>query len=167
MHQSQIAFRICTRIATTQTLQTVKNPFNCLTDSNRRSTSTLISLRSHNLVIIRPHAHTQRLPSSKMVGSRHRTRSPLRASYTPILLECSSALDRRLVGPCCLEDIVDGAIAGDCAFECSSARGVVGAVGLDDVVFDEWRGGPAVDGEVAVADGAEGAGVCDCSSMCQ
>lgn len=37
------------------------------------------------------------------------------------------------------------------------------AVRLDDVVLDEGAGGPAVDGEVAVSFGEEGAGVDDLS----
>lgn len=43
----------------------------------------------------------------------------------------------------------------------SAGAGVVGAVVLDHVVFDERVAGPAVDGEVAVALGGEGAAVVD------
>lgn len=42
---------------------------------------------------------------------------------------------------------------------------VVGAEVLDDVVLDEGAGGPAVDGEIAVAVGIVGAGVVDDPGM--
>lgn len=87
-----------------------------------------------------------------MVGSGDRSTNTVRSANRPVLLKGRSALDGRLIGASCLVDVVGSAVARDAAFLCRTraGSGVVVAVGVDDVVFDEGAGGPAVDGEVGV-----------------
>lgn len=79
----------------------------------------------------------------------------------PVLLEGAGALDGGGVGAGGDVDVVGAPVGGDGAHAGGARGGVVGAVGLDDVVLYEGVGGPAVDGEVAVAVGAVSAGVGD------
>ena len=98
-----------------------------------------------------------------MIRSRDRAADPLRGADRPVLLKGRCTQDRRLVGPGALVDVVGPSVAGDGTLVGQPAGWVVGPVALDDVVFDEWGGGPAVDGEVGVSAWGEGAGVGDCS----
>src|SRR6185312_11359844 len=75
----------------------------------------------------------------------------------PVLVERGGALDRRGVVPGRLVDVVGAAVAGDGALV--GAGGPVAAPVVGDVVLDQRIGGPAVQGQVAVAGGVEAAGV--------
>jgi hypothetical protein len=79
------------------------------------------------------------------------------------LRECRGALDRGRIDALRGVNVVGAVVRCDLAFVGGAAGGVVGDVGLDNVVFDEGVGGPAVDGEVGVAVGGEGTGVVYCS----
>lgn len=68
----------------------------------------------------------------------------------PELLEGRCSVNTGLVGAGGLEDIVGAAVDGDGTLLLSSRGGVVGAVGLDDVVLDQGVAGPAVQGDVRV-----------------
>jgi hypothetical protein len=95
-----------------------------------------------------------------VVLNRNRAANALASSHRPELLEGGSAIDGRLVCAGSLEDVVGTTVAGDGALLLSSRRGVVRAVRLDDVVFDEGVAGPAVEGDVGVyVCGVPGAGV--------
>ena len=83
----------------------------------------------------------------------------------PELLEGLSTVDRGLVVASGLEDIVVGSIAVDGTLPLGSGRGVVGAVGLDDVVLDQGVASPAVHSEVAVSVGVVVALVVDVTSQ--
>jgi len=78
----------------------------------------------------------------------------------PELLEGRRAVDTGLVSAGGLQDVVCTAVGGDGALFLSSRARVVGAVGLDNVVFNERVAGPAVERDVAVdVGGVPGAGV--------
>jgi hypothetical protein len=87
-------------------------------------------------------------PSVKMVLDRNRASDALASPHTPELLERRRPINRRLVGAGRLEDVVSAAVGLDGALLLSSRGGVVGTVGLDDVVFDERVACPAVEGDV-------------------
>lgn len=72
---------------------------------------------------------------------------------------------RELVDADDLEDVVYASINGDLALEDRRGRGVVRTEALHDVVLGRGVSGPAVDGEVAVAVGAKGSRVGDCSGL--
>jgi hypothetical protein len=84
----------------------------------------------------------------------------LRAN-APVLGESLCAVDRRRIYTRAGVDLVLAAVGLHGALVGQLAGGVVGAVGVEDVVFDERRAGPAVDAEVGVAVGLEGAAVLD------
>ena len=105
--------------------------------------------------------HAERGPRIEMSLNIDGTAATLGRTNGPVLLECAGSLNRWLVGTCGLEDTIAGAIAGDCALLRCSARGVICAEVLDDVVLDEWALGPSVDGEVGVAVRAVGSAVAD------
>jgi hypothetical protein len=86
-----------------------------------------------------------------MVAGGHSTADPLLRANAPVLGESLRAVD----GRCVDASTGVGQLAG----------GVVGAVRVEDVVFDERVAGPTVDAEVGVAVGLEGAGVFD-GSVC-
>jgi hypothetical protein len=79
----------------------------------------------------------------------------------PVLLEGRRTQDRRLVGAGRLQDVVGGAINGDRALGGRGRRGIVITEALNNVVLDQRVGGPAIDGKVAVAVGAEASRVGD------
>ena len=78
------------------------------------------------------------------------TTNALIPPHTPKLLESSRAIDGRLVGTRSLQDVVCAAVRLDGTLLLSSRRGVVGAIGLNDVVLDERVAGPAVERNVRV-----------------
>lgn len=89
----------------------------------------------------------------------------LRSANRPILLKGRGTNDRWLVGTSGLQNIVGSTVGSDGTLLCSSAGWVIAAVGLDDVVFDEGRFGPSVDGKVSISVGSEGSGVLDHSGI--
>jgi hypothetical protein len=82
----------------------------------------------------------------------------------PVLLESVSAQNRRSIRPRLRQNLVRGAIDVDGSLLRGSGRRVVRPVVLDNVVFDQRAGRPAVDGKVRVAVGREGARVLDRST---
>ena len=88
-----------------------------------------------------------------MVLSDNSSTDTALSAHRPVLLEGSSALDRVGVLTGGLVDLVGSVVAVNGA-ELSQARGgVVVTVLVDDVEFDQGRGGPAVDGQVGVGVG--------------
>jgi hypothetical protein len=79
----------------------------------------------------------------------------------PVLLESPGTIDGGLIGAGRDVDVVVATVGSDAALVRGARAGVVGPVAFDHVVFDERVAGPAVDGEVAVAGGREGAAVVD------
>lgn len=113
----------------------------------------------------RSKVHTQLGPRIKVIlGSDSATNTAI-PTNRPVLLESRSALDRRLVGTGGLEDVVGTAVGLDGAFLGRCGAGIVRAVGLDDVVFDQRVLGPAVDAEIAVSIDVVAAGVLDGSIL--
>ena len=120
-------------------------------NSHRRRPTTLIPLRRHNLVVERAQLHSETGPHVEMVCGGDSPTRALGLAHGPVLIEGRGSLDGGLIGAGVGVYVVGGAVGGDAAFVCGARRGVVGPEGLDDVVLDEGRGRPAVDGEVAVA----------------
>jgi hypothetical protein len=118
-------------------------------DSGRAAAK--VPLRSHDLVVVLPQLQTRLLPRCKVVASRHSPARPVLTTNCPELLERPRALDRRLVRPSRLQDVVHPAVRVHCADLLRTRRRVVGPERLDDVVLDQRVLRPAVDGEVAVA----------------
>lgn len=96
-----------------------------------------------------------------MVSSVNGTANALLRANAPVLGESLGAVDRRRIDAGARVDLVLAAVGLHGALVGQLAGGVVGAVGVEDVVFDERRTGPAVDAEVGVAVGLEGAAVLD------
>ena len=103
-------------------------------------------------------------PGVEVVAHGDGTTGALLLADRPVLVEGGGAIDGRLVVAGGLVDVVGGAVGGDGSETLGTGRRVVGAKVLDDVVLDERVAGPAVDGEVAVARGVEGARVGDGAS---
>lgn len=79
----------------------------------------------------------------------------------PVLLKGPLAIDGRLVVAGGDKDIICAAVGLERALALGAAAGVVGAVRFNDVVFNKRVASPAVDSEVAVTLGVEGATVVD------
>jgi hypothetical protein len=92
-----------------------------------------------------------------VVGSSNGSAGALVATDRPVLVESSSAGDGRLVDLGVGVDIVDGSITGNSSLVGHAVSGVVVAVVFQDIVLDEGAGGPAVNSEVSITGGAEGA----------
>lgn len=99
------------------------------------------------------------LPSSNVVLEGNGTAGALALTNRQVLIESGGALDRRGVGANDLINVIGRAVRHDGALVGACRPGVVGAVRINDIVFDQGGSGPAVEGEKAVATGAEGARV--------
>lgn len=97
------------------------------------------------------------LPRSNVVGEGDSSAGTLALAHREILVEGRRALDAGRVGAHDLVDVVGSAVAGHAAQLGARGAGVVRAVGLDHVVLDERRRGPAVECEQRVAAGVEAA----------
>jgi hypothetical protein len=129
-----------------------------------RRTRALVSLGRNNLVVMVAHRHTMLSPSIEVVRSVDRAADTLLRADAPVLRESLGAVDRRRVYTRAGVDLVLAAVGGHGALVGQLAGRVVGAVGVEDVVFDERRARPAVDAQVGVAVGLEGAAVFDGSA---
>jgi hypothetical protein len=105
-------------------------------------------------------------PSIEVVRSVDRTADALLRADAPVLRESLGAVDRGRVDAGARVDLVLAAVGLHGALVGQLAGGVVGAVRVEDVVFDERRARPAVDAEVGVAVWLESAAVFDGSSRC-
>lgn len=85
-----------------------------------------------------------------MVLHRDGAADALDLADRPVLVKGSSTLDGRLVHTAGAIDVVGAAIGLESAELGRAGRGVVGAVGLHNVVLDEGVDSPAVEGEVYV-----------------
>ena len=121
-----------------------------LGNSDISRTRGLVTLSGDNLVVVSTELHAKLGPSVEVVGSGDGTRRTLVLADAPVLVEGSGTRNGGLVGANTLVDIVRGTVGGDGAHVLETAAGVVGAVGLEDVVLDEGVLAPAVDGEVRV-----------------
>lgn len=88
-----------------------------------------------------------------MVTGGDSSPNSLRSSHTPELGKGLCTLNGRGIRAYSGVDIVHRSVGGDLALVGGARAGVVGSVGLDDVVFVKWACGPAVDGEIGVAIG--------------
>jgi hypothetical protein len=128
-----------------------------LGDSDVSGTGGLVTLSGDDLVVVGTELQAKLGPGVEVVGSSNGTRRTLVLTDAPVLVEGSGTRDRGLVSANTLVDIVDRTISGNGAHVLKTAAGVVGAVGLEDVVLDEGVLAPAVDGEIRVALGRVGA----------
>lgn len=121
-----------------------------LGDSDVSGTRGLVTLSGDDLVVVGSELQAKLGPGVEVVGSGDGTGRALVLADAPVLVEGSGTRDGGLVGADTLVDIVDRAVGGDGTHVLETAAGVVGAVGLEDVVLDEGVLAPAVDGEVRV-----------------
>lgn len=128
-----------------------------LRNSDGRRTTALVTLSGDNLVVEIAQVHSQLGPSIEVVGSGHSTAGALALADGPVLVEGRSALDGGLIDLLVLVDVVGSTIAIDGTLVGHAGARVVGAVVLEDVVFDERASSPAVNGKVGVTRGVEGA----------
>jgi hypothetical protein len=137
-------------------IQSNRNPYPSHTphlrtlNSDTSTPTASVPLGSQNLVVVRTKLLSILGPSIKVVLNGNGTPNTLASPHTPELLERRRSVDGRLVGAGGLEDVVGAAVRGDRALLLSSRGGVVGAVGLDDVVFDERVACPAVERDIGV-----------------
>lgn len=110
--------------------------------------------------------HALGSPSIKVSLHVDGAAAALVGAHRPVLVEGLGAVDGGLVDALGLGDLVRRAVGGDGALDGGLRGGVVGAEVLDDVVFDQWVAGPAVNGKVGVAVGVVRAGVGDGASRC-
>ena len=134
-----------------------------LRHSDGRRSATLISFSRHNLVVVGSKTHSERSPGLEVVGSSDSSAGALGTTDGPVLIECSSARDGRLVNLLVGVDVVDGSIAGNSSLQGHAASGVVGAIAFQNVVLDEGAGGPAIDSEVRITRWIEGSREVDVS----
>ena len=90
-----------------------------------------------------------------MILHINRASNTLGGADGPVLLKGFSAVNRGLIGASRDVDVVGTAIGLDGPLVLASAAGIVGPVGLNDVVLDEGIPCPAIDGQVPVAARAE------------
>lgn len=100
-------------------------------------------------------------PGVEVIGGVHGAADPLLRADAPVLGESLGAVDRRRVDTGARVDLVLATVRLHGALVLKLASGVVGAVRVKNVVFDKRAAGPAVDAEVGVAVGLEGAAVLD------
>lgn len=127
-----------------------------------RAAAALVALGGKDLVVMLAQIHAVPAPGVEVVLHVDGSARALLGADGPVLLEGPGAVDRGLVGPGGDVDVIGAAVGLELALVLGLAAGVVGAVGLDDVVLYEWVARPAVDAEVAVALGIERAAVVDC-----
>ena len=108
-----------------------------------------------------PQTHALTVPVVEMILHIHGALAALVLADRPVLLEGLGAVDGGLLDAGRDADLVVGAVGGEGAALLGVAARVVGAVLLDDVVFDERVARPAVHGQVAVAGDVEVAAVVD------
>lgn len=128
---------------------------------NIRASRRLIPLGRNDLIVMLSQVQPISRPRAEVVLHVDRASDTLALTNAPVLLKGAGAIDGGLVGTGRDIDVVSRAIGLVGALVLSSLAGVVGAVGFDHVVFDERVAGPAVNGEVAITRGVEGAAVVD------
>lgn len=79
----------------------------------------------------------------------------------PVLVESSSAYDRRLIRTDRGVDVVNRAVTRDGAFVCCTRAGVIGPKVFNNVIFDERARGPTINREVRITIGGIRATVCN------
>lgn len=100
-------------------------------------------------------------------------------AHREVLVESGSSLDRRCVGAGGLVDVVDTAVGSDLfvmsalnmrdasvvishsAQVSTSAAGVVGAVGLDNIILNKRSSSPTVESDQTVTTSIDGSGIVD------
>lgn len=132
----------------------------CDRNAGRSTASVALSSQNHVVVIAKLLANLG--PSIKVVLRSDGTTDALLRAHRPVLLESRRAVDGGLVGAGGLVDIVCSAVRLNGALLAGAGAGVVGSVGLDNVVFNERVACPAVQRNVRVdVGGVPGARVVD------
>jgi hypothetical protein len=115
----------------------------------------------NDLVVVLAKVETISRPGVKMVLHVHAATNALSSAYRPVLLERPCAINRRLVSAGRNRHIVCAAVSLEAALALRTTAGVVGAVGLDDIVLNKGIASPAVDGKIAITLRVEGTAVID------
>lgn len=100
-------------------------------------------------------------PGVEVILHGDRASDALGGANRPVLLEGPGTIDRGLVVASRNVEVVGATVSLDLSFVLRSAAGVVGAVGLNDVVLDERVASPAVDGQIPVAARVERTAIVD------
>lgn len=119
-------------------------------DINVRLAAALVTLSGDNLVVVLAKLHAGVSPGVEVVLHVDAATDTLLSADRPVLVEGPGTVNGGLVVTGGLVEVVSATVGVDSALVGGSAAGVVGAVGLDNVVLDERVAGPAVDGEVTV-----------------
>lgn len=93
-------------------------------------------------------------PGVEVVLRRNSAANTVRSPDRPVLSKSLRTVDGRCIDTSGGVDIVGAAVGLNGALELPTARGVVRAKGLHNVVLHERIASPSIDGEVAVAIGA-------------
>lgn len=108
----------------------------------------MVTLGGHDHVVPAAKLEPGRSPGVKVILNRNVTADALDLTDGPVLVKGGGALDRGLVDAAGAVDVVGAAVRLEGPELGGPRAGVVGAVGLDDVVLDEGVGGPTVEGKV-------------------
>lgn len=136
-----------------------------LGNSDGRRSTALVSLSVDNMVVVGAETHSKVRPSIEVVSSGDSSAAALVPTDRPVLIKGGSSDDRRLVHPLVGVDIVDGSISGHGSLVGHAAAGVVFAVVLHDVIFNQGASGPPVDSKVSISGGVERPGEVDVSKV--
>ena len=121
----------------------------------------LITFRSNDLVVVLPKIHAMRSPGVEVVLHVDSASDALGGADGPVLLKGLGSVNGGLIRASRDVDVIGPAVGRDGALVLPPAAGVVGTVGLNDVVLDQGAPCPAIDGQVSVATRAERAAVVD------
>ena len=121
----------------------------------------LVTLGGDDLVVVLAEVHAVLGPGVEVVLHVDGAADALGGADGPVLLEGPGAVDRGLVGAGRDVDVVGAAVGLEAALVLAAAAGVVRSVRLDHVVLDERVAGPAVDCQISVSAGVEGAAIVD------
>jgi hypothetical protein len=133
--------------------------------NHTRRAITILPLDRHKHIIMFPQLQPGLVPRLEMIPRRHGPAGLLHVSDTPELGERRRTLDGWFILANFRPDLVFPIVGSEVSLErrFRVVGGIMCTVGFDNVVFDERRGGPAVDGEIGVSLGKECRGVVYCS----
>lgn len=124
-----------------------------LADGDAGRSAAEVTLSSHDLVVVAAQVQANLGPGIKVGRNGDGAADTLVPADRPVLLEGAGALDGWLVGSGADEDVVGAAVDSHLTLLLGTARGVVGAEVLNDVVLDERAASPTVNSQVAVTVG--------------
>jgi hypothetical protein len=113
-------------------------------DGYTRASRILVPFRGQNLIIECSNVHPQVLPRIEVVSSGDSPPYAFRLTNRPVLVESLRSVDGGRVRADRFIDVVRGTVRSDGPFMSPCTAGIVGAMGIGDVVFNEGVGGPSI-----------------------